>query len=266
MLVLKSRRSLFQRIAVVELFGSIGGQVKSPAYDRIFSAVEKDEKIRAMVLDVDSPGGGVSASDYLYRSVARVAEKKPVVANIRGVGASGAYYISCAAQLIVASPAAIVGSIGVISVRPALRELLERVGIGVNVNKSGPLKDMGAIWRDATPEEEAKMQALIDDSYDLFVSVVAGARKLDDDDVRSLATGEVYWAPKAKELGLVDELGDLEKAIDIAAKLSGAPRNPVFLRPRRGLRERLFGAMSESLVDSVADHLERRLWNSALRY
>ena len=265
-IVMINVRKKMQKIAVVEMFGTIGGQIKSPAYGRIFSAIEKDDKIKAMVLDIDSPGGGVSASDYLYRSVAKVAAKKPVVASIRGVGASGAYYISCAAQKIVATHSAIVGSIGVISVRPILRELLQRIGVGINVNKSGALKDMGAFWRDATPEEQQKMQALIDDSYSTFVSIVADARKMDEGTVRSLATGEVFWATKAQSLGLIDELGDLEHSIDLAAELSGAPRNPVFMRPHRGLRERLFGGASASLVESVADQIEQRLWNNSLRY
>ena len=266
MLVLKASPSFMQRIAVVEVFGTIGGSVSSSAHERIFTAIEKDDKIRALVLDVDSPGGGVSASDYLYRSVARIAEKKPVVASIRGLGASGAYYISCAAQIIVASPAALVGSIGVLSVRPALRELLHKAGVRVSVNKSGRLKDMGAVWRDATPEETDKMQAMVDESYDMFVSVVANARSLDEDAVRGLATGEVYWAPKARELGLVDELGDLQRAIDIAAQLSGAPRKPVFMRPSRSLRAMLFGSMADSLVEAVANDIERRVWNDAMRF
>ena len=266
MLVLKASPSFMQRIAVVEVFGTIGGNVKSSEHERIFTAIEKDDKVRAVVLDVDSPGGGVSASDYLYRSVARIAEKKPVIASIRGLGASGAYYISCAAQIIVASPAALVGSIGVLSVRPALRELLQKVGVRISVNKSGRLKDMGAVWRDATPEETEKMQALVDDSYDMFVEVVAKARSLDDAAVRDLATGEVYWAPKAHELGLVDELGDLQRAIDIAAELSGAPRKPVFMRPSRSLRARLFGAMADSMVEAVADGIERRMQNDAMRF
>lgn len=265
MLVLKATRSIRDRIAVVELFGTIGGQIKSQVYEQIFTAIQQDSKIRALVLDIDSPGGGVSASDYLYRSVLKVAKNKPVVASIRGTGASGAYYISCAAQTIVASPAAIVGSIGVISVRPALQELLERMGVGVNVNKSGSYKDMGAVWRNATPEEEEKMQALIDDSFDTFVSVVASGRKMDEEQVRSIATGEVYWATKAKELGLVDELGDLDRALDIAAEVSGAPRKPIYMRPRRTLRQMLLNPAADALTESVSNTIERRLWSGWLR-
>lgn len=256
---------LQRRIAVVEVFGIIGGAVKSPTMDRLLTQVREDPRVRALVLDIDSPGGGASASDYIYRSVMRVGQRMPVVASIRGTGASGAYMISCAAQQIVASPGAIIGSIGVISVRPVLEELLGRVGVGVNVSKSGEFKDMGAIWREATPEEQQKMQGLIDDIYSGFVDTVARSRGIDEGAVRELATGEVYLAERARELGLVDELGDLDRAIDIAAELSGAPRNPVFLRPRRGLRERLFGPLAESVVQAVAEQVEQRLWSGRFR-
>ena len=265
MLVLRASRNFRNRIAVVELFGSIGGQIKSPVYEQIFATIARDDNIRALVLDIDSPGGGVSASDYLYRSVLKVAEKKPVVASIRGLGASGAYYISCAAHKIVASHASIVGSIGVISVRPALQELMQRMGVGVNVNKSGLHKDIGAFWREATPEEEQKMQELIDDSFDTFVGIVVAARKMDEEDVRRVATGEIYWATKAQELGLVDELGDLDRALDIAAETSGAPRKPVYFRPRRSLRQLLMNPAAEALAESIGNEVERRLWSGWLR-
>ena len=155
---------------------------------------------------------------------------------------------------------------GVISVRPVLETLLQRLGVGVSVNKSGEFKDMGAFWRGATPEETQKMQTLVDESFDRFVSVVAGSRSMNEDAVRELATGEVFWAPRAQEAGLVDELGDLDRAIDLAAEMSGSRRSPVFMRPRRGFRERLFGSLAASLVESAVDEAERRLWMSSLRY
>lgn len=264
MLILRATRKIRSRIAVVELFGSIGGQIKSPQYEQIFADIARDDNIGALVLDIDSPGGGVSASDYLYRSVLKVADKKPVVASIRGLGASGAYYISCAAHQIVASHAAIIGSIGVISVRPALQELMQRAGIGVHVNKSAQHKDIGAFWRDATPEEEEKMQALIDDSFATFVGIVAQARKMPEQQVREIATGEIYWATKAKQIGLIDELGDLDKALDIAAQLSGAPRKPVYFRPRRSLRQLLMNPAAEAFTDAIGSELDRRIWQNRL--
>lgn len=264
MLVFRGRMG--RNIAVVELFGTIGGGVKSHVYDKVFSSIEKDDRARALVLDIDSPGGGVSASDYLYRSVLKVAARKPVIASVRGLGASGSYYIACAAHKIIATPGAIIGSIGVISVRPVLQEFLKRHGIGVNVNKSGAYKDMGAFWRDATPDEQNKMQGLIDESYDSFVSIVAKARKMDEGRVREIATGEVYWATKAKELGLVDELGDLDTAIDMAADMAHAPRKPVYVRPRRTLRQLLLNPAAESFAETLAEEVDRRLWTGSLRF
>ena len=255
-----------EKVAVVELFGTIGGGVRSPTYERILSSVRNDRRVRALVLDIDSPGGSVPASEYLYHAVARISEHKPVVACIRGTGASGGYFISCAAHRIVASPGALVGSVGVISVRPVLETLLQRLGVGVSVNKSGEFKDMGAFWREATPEETEKMQALVDESFDRFVAVVAGSRKMTEEAVRELATGEVFWAPRALEAGLVDELGDLDRAIDLAAEMSGARRAPVFIRPKRSLRERLFGPSASSLIEAAVDEVERRLWLSSMRY
>lgn len=254
------------KIGVIELFGSIGGTIRSADYDQIFTRALEDKKIKAVVLDIDSPGGAVPASDYIYRRAKRVAEYKPVVASIRGVGASGGYYIACAAHRIVAVPGALVGSIGVLSVRPVLQELLHRVGVTINVSKSGEFKDLGAPWRESTPEEDRKIQDLIDESYDSFVDIVSKARNMDEATVKEIATGEVYWAPRAKELGLVDELGDLDTAIDLAMDQSGAARRPVHLRPKRSLRARLLGPLAESLISSAADEFDRRLWSNYLRY
>ncbi|MDP7104496.1 MAG: signal peptide peptidase SppA [SAR202 cluster bacterium] len=256
---------LQRRIGVVEVFGSIGGAVRSPLMDRLLGKIREDSRIKAMVLDIDSPGGSATASEYIYRSVLRVAEHKPVVASIRGVGASGSYMIACGAQRIVSAPGAIIGSIGVISIRPMIEELLNRSGIDITVNKSGEFKDMGAPWREPTAEEEQKMQDLIDDTFGAFVSIVAEARGMTDAAVRAVATGEVYRADKALELGLVDEFGDLDRAIDVAAALAGAPRNPIFLRPQRGLRERLMGPFADSLVGAVVEQIDQKLWQNRLR-
>lgn len=255
-----------KKVAVIQLFGTLGGGIKSPAYDRIFTTVTRDRGIRALVLDVDSPGGSAGVSDYFYRRVAKVAERKPVVASIRSVGASGAYLVCCAAHRIIATHGAVVGSIGVISIRPVIEGLLEKLGIAVNVNKSGALKDMGAMWRKPTPEEDKRLQAFIDDYYQVFVSIVAKARRLDEAKARDLATGEVFWAPKAKELGLIDGLGDLDQAIDLAAEAAKVPRRVLQLAPRRGWRDRLFSPFAESLVEAVSSEVERRIWLNSLRY
>ncbi len=251
---------VINKIAVVEIHGSIGGKIKSTDMEKLVNRILEDKRMRAVVLDIDSPGGDAAASDYIYRALKRIARRRPLVANIRGIGASGGYMIACAAHQIVAAPGSVVGSIGVISVRPALQELLERAGIGVNVNKSGEFKDMGAPWRETTPEEEAKLQELVDDMYGSFVNIVSESRNIEEERVREIATGEVYLATRAAELGLVDEIGDLDRAVDMAAKAAGISRRTVYMRPQRNFMERLLGPLTDSLVGSIATDVERRLW------
>lgn len=248
-----------ERIAVVEVFGTLGSGVRTADFVRIFRSLEENARVRAVVIDIDSPGGSVAASDYLHRSLSRVAARKPVVAFIRGMGASGAYLMGCAATKIVAIPSALVGSIGVISIRPLLYEFLQRHGIGVAVTKSGRLKDMWYPFREPTEEEKQKEQALLDEFYERFVATVAGARHLDPERVRALATGEVFTATQAKEASLVDELGDLETAIEIAMDLGNVPRRLAYVRPRRGLRTMLFQRMASAFVEEVSMAVEQGL-------
>ncbi|MEE9198851.1 MAG: signal peptide peptidase SppA [Dehalococcoidia bacterium] len=250
------------RIAVVELFGPIMGGARITDHVNLMEALRGDRRVRSVVLEIDSPGGSAPASDYLYRAVSRLAAQKPVIAFIRGVGASGAYMVSCAATKIVVLPSAIVGSIGVIHINPVLKDLLKRLGIDVAVTKSGPFKDMGAFYRDATEEEQKKNQELISHFYDDFVELVARSRKMPVETVRKYATGEVYTARQAKEHGLIDELGDMETALDLASQLGEVPRRVVYARPRRPLLQRLISRFSTSLVEEVSADLERRLVSS----
>ena len=258
---LKSRLPLPQQIAVIEMEGAIGPRLKAAEYVKLFRSLQENDHVKAVVLDIDSPGGSATGSNYLYLGVQALAEKKPVVAFIRGLGASGAYLFSCPAARIVAIPSAIIGSIGVISMRPLVYEALDRIGLRMTVTKSDRLKDMGSMFREPTEEEKRKEQDLVDDLYDQFLDAVAEGRKMTKEQARAAATGEVYTGRKAKDLGLVDELGDLQRSIDIAAELSGAPRNPVWMRPRRNLRDVLSSVVGTSMVDAVVDRLEERLMN-----
>lgn len=252
------------RIAVVELHGTIGGGVRPTVLEPLLEVVRRARWLRALVLDINSPGGSAGASDLLYRKVKAIAQRKPVVAFIRETGASGAYYIACAAHRIVASPAAVVGSIGVLSIHPVLEALLQRWGVQMGVYKGGRLKDMGSPWRPPTDEERAKLQGLVDDFYNLFVGVVAEGRKMEEGRVREIATGEPFLAQRGKELGLVDEVGDQERALDIAAQMAGIKRRVVTLRPRRPFLARFFGLAGEAVAGSMWEALETRLWQSTL--
>jgi protease-4 len=167
--------------------------------------------------------------------------------------------LACPASRIVSIPSAIIGSIGVISMRPLLYEAMERLGLQMQVTKSDRLKDMGSMFREPTPEELEKEQTLVDDLYDQFLEIVAEGRHMDKAKVKELATGEVFTGKRALDMGLVDEIGDLERAIDIAAELGDTPRKPVWLKPRRGLRDVLGTMVAGTMVDEVVTRLEERL-------
>lgn len=247
------------RIAVVELFGTIGGGLRSYEYVTLLGALALNRRVRAVVVDIDSPGGLATASYHTYMALSRVAARKPVVAFVRGLGTSGAYLVSCAATKVVAMPNSLVGSIGVISMRPILAELLDRLGVKINVVKSGRFKDMGAFYREHTEEEVEKQQELCDDFYEDFLAVVAHARGLETEAVRNLATGEVFTARKAREIGLVDELGDLDRAIDLAAELGCVPRHVMRVRQRRSLLQRFATQIGTDLAEALTAELEVRI-------
>jgi protease-4 len=255
-----------ERIAVAEFFGTIGSPDKTTSFVRMLKAIEENRRIRALVIDIDSPGGGAGASEQIHASIARVAKEKPVVAFVRGTAASGGYMAACACTKIVSLPMGIVGSIGVISMRPMLYEMLEKIGMRMEITKSGRLKDMFSNFREPTAEEREKEQALLDSVYGRFVEMVAQARGLPADHVRELATGEIYTAAQAKEHGLIDDLGDMDAALDLAQSLAQMPHRKVsYIRPHRSLRERLLSGASTGLVDSLAWAIEDSLAARTLR-
>jgi protease-4 len=266
MIVFGAKAKQLQQIAVVEIDGAIGPRVKANEYAKLLRSIEENNRIKAVVLDIDSPGGSASGSNYLYLSVQSLARKKPVIAFIRGIGASGAYMLSCPASRIITIPSSIIGSIGVISMRPMVYEALDKIGVSMHVTKSERLKDMGSMFREATPEEEAKERELIDDLYDQFLDIVAEGRHMEKAKVKELATGEIFTGRRSVEVGLADELGDLERAIDVAAEMANAPRKPVWMRPHRGLREVLntmvAGSVASSLIYEVTAQVEERLASS----
>ena len=232
-----TRLSDRRRIAIVPLRGVIDGAVRTEAMTRVLGAVRRNRRVRAMVLDIDSPGGGAVGSEALHVAVKRVAAEKPVVAWIRSTGASGAYFVACAATRIVAFPSAIVGSIGVISVHPIAVEALQRLGTRIAVTKTGPFKDMGAPWREPTDEDVAKERDLVNAIFRRFTGAVGAARGLDGAALTRVTTGEVWLAAQALELGLVDSLvEDEDGAVEAAQDLAGLPhRHTVRVGPRRTL-------------------------------
>src|SRR5918992_2224003 len=166
------------RIAVIRLYGPIGGAGRTAEWIELARRLREAKRVPAVVLDVDSPGGSATGSDDLFLALERLAAKKPLVAAIRGTGASGNYLAAIAARRIVANPTAIVGSIGVINVAPRLPRLLDRLGVTVSEHTAGRLKGMGAPWRDESEAEAQKEEQIVQGIYESFVARVADGRPL----------------------------------------------------------------------------------------
>ncbi len=227
-------------VAVLMLQGPIvssrGGTqtvIAAQEVEDVLRMLNASSQVKAIVLYINSPGGGVAPSERIYHALQQV--DKPVVAYFDDVAASGGYYIAMAAEEIVANPATLTGSIGVIAVFPYAEKLLDKIGIGFTIIKSGPAKDMGGFYRQMTPEERAHMQAIVDEMYARFVEVVAQGRDMDPEQVRAIADGRIYSAQQALDLGLVDVLGYEDDAIDRAAERAGLTQPPRVVRYYPGL-------------------------------
>ncbi len=209
-----------------------------------------DDSIKAIVLHVNSPGGGVAASEEIYREVKRIRDekKKRIVASIESVGASGAYYISSATNKIYADKGSVVGSIGVIAEWVNYGDLLHWAKLKDVTLKAGEFKDTGSPTRDLTPAEKEYLQSLIDDMHTQFIQAVADGRKVKAEDIRAIANGKVWTGGQALGLKLIDQEGDFEAAVKDTAKSVGIKGEPVLVRPereRKTVLDLLFGDVSE---------------------
>jgi protease IV len=220
------------RIQVVDVEGEL---IESRAIVDQLKRYEDSNSVKAILLNVDSPGGGVAASQEIYTEIRRLREKKDktIVAYLSSTGASGAYYVACAANRIVANPGTVVGSIGVIAEWVNYAELLEWAKLKEVVFKTGEFKDSGSASRPLTENERKYFQGLIDDMYVQFVEAVSSGRKLDLQEVRSVADGRVFTGRDAKERKLIDEIGNFQDAVDLTAKLAGISGKPRLLRLNR---------------------------------
>lgn len=223
------------KILIVDISGILGttlrygllereGDTLSKVYYRLQLAAE-DPDVRGVILRVDTPGGEVTASDILYHEILKFREEtaKPVVTLMMGIAASGGYYVASASDRIIAHPSTITGSIGVISIFPNLKELFSKIGVEMNVIKSGKLKDSGSSFRDMTEEEKALFQSIVDELYQKFLDVVLHGRGnvLSLDELKTLADGRIYTAQQAHKLKLVDEIGYFDAALEKVKSLAG---------------------------------------------
>jgi protease IV len=235
------------RIGVVDLDGVILSP--QPVVDEL-KAFGNDSSIKAIILHVNSPGGGVAASEEIYREVKRVREekKKKVVVSIETVGASGAYYVALGANKIYADNGSVVGSIGVIAEWVNYGELMKWAKLKSEVIKTGEFKDTGDPARDLTPAEQTYMQSLIDDMFGQFIRAVADGRGMKYEDVKAIANGKVWTGQEALSMKLIDNVGDFEAVVKDTAKSVGISGEPTLVHPereRRSLLDLLVGDISK---------------------
>ncbi|MFZ2447923.1 MAG: signal peptide peptidase SppA [Syntrophobacteraceae bacterium] len=242
------------RVGVVEVKGTITNSQETVKQLKEF---RKDSSVKAIIVRIDSPGGAVGPSQEVYTEIRRTIQSKPVVASLGSVAASGGYYIASAANTIVANAGTITGSIGVIIYFPNLRELFEKIGYQMTTVKSGQFKDIGNPSREMTPEERELIQGTIDETYSQFVRDVARARNLPEEQVRKVADGRIILGEKARELKLVDQLGNFEDAVAKAAelgKIEGDPEITYAKKTKRSVMDLLLGSdVSEKLNDVIYD-------------
>ena len=243
------------KIGVVELQGVI---TSSDEVVRQLKKYREDRSIKGILLRVDSPGGGVVASQEMYEEMKKTRETKPVVVSMGALAASGGYYVSCGASRLVANRGTLTGSIGVISEFLQLQAALDKLGVSVKTIKSGKLKDSGSSTRTMTAEDEKYFQQLMDNVHHQFIQVVENERHMDHDEVVRIADGRVFTGEQAVRNGLVDTLGTFEDAVHIAAELAGISGEPSLVkeRKRRTFWDSIFGDAEETLTRLRQDIVE----------
>ena len=259
------------KIAKINMIGEITSESSDFAFVNEISANEIIKQldraqssidIKAVILDINSPGGGVVASDLIYRKILQLRKEKPVIALFEDTAASGAYYIASAANYIVAHPDSITGSIGVIMTLPDLQELYEKkLGIKFNVIKSGTFKDIGSNSRSLKNSEREILQGLIDEAYDHFISAIAVGRSMNKSKIKKLADGRVYSGTQAQKNGLVDALGILDDAVKKAKDLANISDYQLieYQKPFNGLQD-LLNSTIQQIIPSIKMPAFEYLW------
>lgn len=240
-----------EKIAVVR----IEGIIRDPSeISEKFREIGERDDIKAVVVRIDSPGGGVGPSQEIYSGIKRLKRNKKVVASMGSLAASGGYYAAVAAHKIVANPGTITGSIGVIVEFINAEELLNKIGLKGYVVKSGKFKDVGSPFRQMKEEEERYLQSVVNDVNGQFVKAVAEGRNLKVEDVEKIADGRIFTGQDAKARGLVDQIGDLTDAVELGAKLAGIKGKPQVLYPERrgGIWKAVFGDSLAGYADMLS--------------
>ena len=227
---------------------SIEGAITNPEpIVRQLVEFRKNRRIKAIILRIDSPGGGVGASQEIHREVQKTTKVKKIIVSLGGVAASGGYYIACAGDSIVANPGTITGSIGVLMEFVQVQELSKKIGVSLEVLKSGEYKDIGSPHRELTERDKELIKNLISDIQEQFIKAVSAGRGIPEEKVRGIADGRILTGAMAKELGLVDRLGNFQDAVDLAGRMSGLKGDADLVFPKKS-RSRLWDLIFQNLA------------------
>jgi protease-4 len=235
-------------------------------------AFRKDSRIKAIILKINSPGGGVGPSQEIYSETRRTAKTKHVIASFGSIGASGAYYIASAADKIVANPGTLTGSIGVLMEFIRVEELLKKIGVEMEVIKSGEFKDIGSPNREMTESEKRILKDLTEDIRNQFVTAVAQGRSMARERVLELADGRIFSGRAAKELGLVDHLGNFQDAVTIAKQIAEIKGEVTLVYPKRKRKSLIWDYFFKDLADYIINRIEgssgplEYRWNGRLAF
>lgn len=251
-------------IGVIEVSGAIDDEMARQVI-RQLERFTDNSSVEAIVVHVNSPGGGVAPSQEIYDAILRARDEKPVVISMASVAASGGYYIACAGDRIIANPGTLTGSIGVIFQFHTFQDLMGKVGIGTETIKSGELKDVGSYSRPMTDKEREMLNSVVQSTYEQFVEVVASSREKDKAEIYPLADGSVYTGLQAYNLGLIDTLGGLHEAVNLAADLAEITGEPTVIRPTYREKVSIFDLLGETL-SKVNEAVDQRVSGPSLLY
>jgi protease-4 len=237
-----------ERVALIRIEGMI---IDSKDTIDEIKEYAKDPSIKAIVLRINSPGGAVAPAQEIYEEVRKAVTKKKIIVSMGSIAASGGYYIASPATRIIANPGTLTGSIGVIMEIPNIEGLMSKLGIKTEVVKSGRHKDIASLFRGIKKEEREILQKVLDNVHEQFIMAVAEGRKMLHDDVKKIADGRIFTGEQALKAGLIDELGNLEDAVQAAARLSGIKGEPVVISKKEHFSfiNLLKGAIPKELGD-----------------
>ncbi|HAY32599.1 MAG TPA: signal peptide peptidase SppA [Ignavibacteria bacterium] len=244
------------KIAVVELNFTI---FSSEGIVKQFKKYSEDKSIKAILLRVNTPGGGVAASQEIYEIIRKTRDGgKPVIVSIASLGASGGYYAACGGSTIIADEGSLVGSIGVIIQLINYKELADKIGVKSMTITSGELKDAGNPFNDFSEKDRTYFQEIVDDTYQQFIEVVARERKIDTAKIKEYATGRVFTGRQALKIGLIDSIGTYEDAIKIAADMAGIEGEPTIVKEKNKttLFERILDTFSNNELRSIKEEIK----------